>query len=171
MTWKTAATLALLVWMAATAARAQLADSVIEPGHPAIAYGAPAADLVAALNRRLAAGEVRLAFEERTGYLRSLLGALDVPIESQIALFSGTSLQSRIINSRNPRTIYSDAFDALPAAARDAVYRRLWQILSGQDATPKYARLSAADRLAIVEILRDTKKDLPAVFSPAVSRP
>ena len=58
------------------------------------------------LNRKLQSGEVRLEFEERTGYLRSLLAALDVPIESQIVVFSGTSLQSRIINAKNPRTIF-----------------------------------------------------------------
>lgn len=40
----------------------------------------------------------------------------------------------------------------------------MWRVLSGQDAAPKYARLAAADRRAIVEILRDTKKDLPAYF-------
>jgi hypothetical protein len=60
--------------------------------------------------------------------------------------------------------IYSDAFDALPDAARDAVYRRLWQVLSGGDRSPKYERLSAADRRAVVEILRDTKKNLPGYF-------
>jgi hypothetical protein len=37
-------------------------------------------------------------------------------------------------------------------------------VLSGKDTSPKYARRSAADRRAIAEILRDTKKDLPAYF-------
>lgn len=40
----------------------------------------------------------------------------------------------------------------------------MWIVLSGKDTSPKYARLPAADRRAIVEILRDTKKDLPAYF-------
>jgi hypothetical protein len=62
--------------------------------------------------------------------------------------------------------IYSDSFDALPAEARDAVYKRLWQILSGTEKNPKYARLSLADRQAVVEILRETKKNLPAYFQP-----
>ena len=60
--------------------------------------------------------------------------------------------------------IYSDAFGALPRRARDAIYRRMWRVLSGKDGGPKYARLSAAGRRAIVEILRDTKKDRPAYF-------
>ncbi|MEO8259393.1 MAG: hypothetical protein ABI868_18745 [Acidobacteriota bacterium] len=60
--------------------------------------------------------------------------------------------------------IYSDAFDALPAPARDQFYRRLWQVLSGQDKDAKYATLSLADRRAVVEILRETKKGLPDYF-------
>jgi hypothetical protein len=62
--------------------------------------------------------------------------------------------------------LYSDLFDALPAAAKDAVYRRLWQVLSGEERSGKYAHLTLADRRAVVEILRDTKKDLPAYFLP-----
>ncbi len=60
--------------------------------------------------------------------------------------------------------IYSEAFDALPAEAADAIYKRMWQILSGADQSEKYARLSTADRQAILEILRDTKHGLPDYF-------
>ena len=61
--------------------------------------------------------------------------------------------------------IYSPAFDALPAIAKDPIYRRIWEVLSGQEQDPRYrAALSLADRRAIVEILRDTKKDLPPYF-------
>ncbi|HET9361147.1 MAG TPA: hypothetical protein VFO58_15460, partial [Vicinamibacterales bacterium] len=100
------AMLTMLAWAVAVLTSAQLSQSVIEPGHPAIRYGEPAADRVAALNRRLAAGEVRLDFNPHGGYLPGLLAALEVPTDSQIVVFSGTSLQSRIINSRNPRTIF-----------------------------------------------------------------
>ena len=34
--------------------------------------------------------------------------------------------------------IYSPAFDALPAAAKEPIYRRLWQILSGQERDARY---------------------------------
>lgn len=57
--------------------------------------------------------------------------------------------------------IYSDAFEALPAAAKQAVYDRLRVVLSGQDTSAKYKSLSAADRQVVLEILRDTKKDFP----------
>jgi hypothetical protein len=60
--------------------------------------------------------------------------------------------------------IYSEAFDQLPDAAKTAVYRRLWRVLSGQEREAPYDRLSLADRRAIVEILRATKKGLPEYF-------
>jgi hypothetical protein len=66
--------------------------------------------------------------------------------------------------------IYSPAFDALPPLAKDPIYKRLWEVLSGQVPDPRYrSALSLADRQAIVEILRDTKKDLPSYFQ-AVTR-
>jgi hypothetical protein len=37
-------------------------------------------------------------------------------------------------------------------------------VLSGEAREKPYSRLSPADRRAIIEILRDTKKDLPASF-------
>lgn len=60
--------------------------------------------------------------------------------------------------------IYTAAFDALPAEARDAVYRRLWHVLAGGDPDPRYVRLSPDDRRNIIDILRDTKPDLPRAF-------
>jgi len=61
--------------------------------------------------------------------------------------------------------IYSPAFDALPPLAKDPIYRRMWEVLSGQEQDPRYrSALSLADRQSIVEILRDTKKDLPPYF-------
>jgi hypothetical protein len=61
--------------------------------------------------------------------------------------------------------IYSPAFDALPPLAKAPIYKRMWEVLSGQEQDPRYrTALSLADRRAIVEILRDTKKDLPPYF-------
>jgi hypothetical protein len=73
-------------------------------------------------------------------------------------------LQQRLLRYPCSYMIYSDAFDALPPPARDAIYQRIWQVLSGKADAPKYQRLSAEDRRAVIEILRDTKKDLPAYF-------
>jgi hypothetical protein len=85
---------------------------------------------------------------------------------------SGRSLRDFDLNSRLMRypcsfLIYSASFDALPADAKRAVYSRMWAILSGVATEPRYARLTPADREAVVEILRDTKADLPSDFSAA----
>ena len=63
--------------------------------------------------------------------------------------------------------IYNEAFDALPSAAKGLVYERLWAILSGAVSSGDYSKLVAADRRAIIEILRDTKSDLPDFFKAA----
>src|SRR4051794_38426152 len=47
--------------------------------------------------------------------------------------------------------IYSPGFDGLPPIARERIYRRLWEVLSGADQTAAYARLTAVDRTAIRE--------------------
>jgi hypothetical protein len=61
--------------------------------------------------------------------------------------------------------IYSAAFEGLPERIRECLYQRLWEVLTGQDQSPKYAHLSAADRQAILDILRDTKPQLPAYWT------
>jgi hypothetical protein len=73
-------------------------------------------------------------------------------------------LERRLMRYPCSYLIYSDAFDSLPDAARTAVYQRMWQILSGKEKGSKYTRLPAAERRAIVEILRDTKPGLPDYF-------
>ena len=73
-------------------------------------------------------------------------------------------LEHRLLRYPCSYMIYAAAFENLPNAAKLAVYRRMWDILSGKEKDPKYVRPSAADRRAIVEILRATKPDLPAYF-------
>jgi len=75
-------------------------------------------------------------------------------------------LNHRLLKYPCSYMIYSDAFNALPSVAKDAIYARIWQILSGGEKQPRYARLSTADRQAILEILQDTKNDLPRYFKP-----
>jgi hypothetical protein len=57
--------------------------------------------------------------------------------------------------------IYSAAFDGLPKVAKEYVYGRLWEVLTDFDSSETFGHLTGADRRAIREILRDTKKDLP----------
>jgi hypothetical protein len=84
--------------------------------------------------------------------------------------FRDLDLERRLLRYPCSYMIETDAFDGLPAVVKGAVYRRLWAILSGALNGSKYAHLSAEDRRAIIEILRDTKKDLPAAFRSADSR-
>jgi hypothetical protein len=73
-------------------------------------------------------------------------------------------LRTRLLRYPCSYEIYSEPFDALPAVAKAAIYRRLWAVLSGDVRDARYARLSPADRRAVIEILRDTKPDLPAYY-------
>jgi hypothetical protein len=66
----------------------------------------PPTNGIVELNRRLALDQARLVFEPQAGYLRSVLQALAVPVESQIVVFSKTSLMQKIITPQNPRTLY-----------------------------------------------------------------
>lgn len=74
-------------------------------------------------------------------------------------------LQKRLFRYPLSYMIYSAAFDGMPDAARERVYRRLYDVLTGKDTDPKFARLSADDRQNILEIVRDTKKNLPAYWT------
>jgi hypothetical protein len=74
-------------------------------------------------------------------------------------------LTSRLLRYRCSYMIYDAAFDALPAPARDAIYRRMWTVLSGADPSPRYAKFPADERAAIIDILRATKRGLPAYFN------
>jgi hypothetical protein len=78
-------------------------------------------------------------------------------------------LRTRLFRYPLSYMIYSAGFDALPDAIRERVYHRLFDVLSGADRSRTFAHMSAADRRAILEILRDTKKGLPDYFREAMS--
>jgi hypothetical protein len=73
-------------------------------------------------------------------------------------------LSRRLLKYPCSYLIYSAPFYGLPAAAKAAVYQRMWDVLNGQVTGNRYNALSADDRTAIIEILKDTKKDLPAYW-------
>ena len=73
-------------------------------------------------------------------------------------------LEHRLFRYPCSYMIYTVAFDALPGIAKDAVYKRMWEVLSGRVDEAPYTRLIRADRQAILEILRDTKPDLPTYY-------
>jgi hypothetical protein len=74
---------------------------------PGINYmSGPLENPIDTLNRRLEAGTARLTFQGRSGYLRSALEAIGLPIDSQLLVFSPASLQGRRISPTNPRAIF-----------------------------------------------------------------
>jgi hypothetical protein len=74
---------------------------------PPIEYSTSQPDnAISRLQSDLDAGTVRLQSDDRTGYLRSVLKALEVPFESQVLVFSQTSLQRHRITPETPRAIY-----------------------------------------------------------------
>ena len=70
-------------------------------------------------------------------------------------------LERRLFKYPCSYLVYSPSFDALPAAASEYVYQRMWDILSGKDTSEDFAHLTSEDRTAIREILRSTKSNLP----------
>jgi hypothetical protein len=86
------------------------------------------------------------------------------PFDRQGRTLRQLDLRARLMRYPCSFMMYTDAFDALPPAALDAVYHRLWSILSGEDKDARYARLTTADRQAVIEILRETKQGLPQYF-------
>jgi hypothetical protein len=75
-------------------------------------------------------------------------------------------LQTRLFKYPCSYVIYSEAFDALPDAVKDYVMRRVYEVLSSKDTSEDFAHLSAADRKAILEILCETKANLPKSWRP-----
>ena len=69
-------------------------------------------------------------------------------------------LEHRLLRYPCSYMIYSTAFRALSADVRTAIYTRIWSVLS-EPAGSARGRLSAEDRQAIAEILRETLPDLP----------
>lgn len=63
-------------------------------------------DPVARLWRQVAAGQVTLDVSSETAFLKSVLRELDVPVASQVLVFSKTSLQRDLISPQQPRAIY-----------------------------------------------------------------
>jgi hypothetical protein len=75
--------------------------------HPAIGYYTrPTDDPVADLAHRIDEGKARLSFDDTSGYLTSVLDALQVPVESQMLVMSKTGVQGLHTDPSNPRAIY-----------------------------------------------------------------
>lgn len=75
--------------------------------HPAIDYrGGVLSDAVTTLARDIKAGASSLAFDGQQGFLRALLEKLNVPVESQVLVFSKTGIQNAHTSPEAPRALY-----------------------------------------------------------------
>lgn len=102
--------------------------------------------------------------ERLSGYAKTF--AAQGPFDRNGRSLRELDLQARLLRYPCSYMIYSEAFDALPAEAKAAIYERLGRVLSGSLPENRYRRLSLADRRAIIEILRDTKPDLRGYIPP-----
>jgi hypothetical protein len=75
--------------------------------------------------------------------------------------FGELDLGRRLLRYPCSYMVYSEAFDGLSVPVKQAVYRRMTAILSGNDARPHYRWMTADERRDVLEILRDTKADFP----------
>src|SRR5438552_17561181 len=103
------ATLFAVLGHTRSATTEQLSESAFSGSldHPAIQYGDRApTDPVTELDRKIANDQLRLTFSQTDGYLRSLLAELEIPLESQIMVFSKTGIQGALTSPNNPRALF-----------------------------------------------------------------
>jgi hypothetical protein len=113
-----------------------------------------------------------MLFTEETRLTEPIVGvsgfadsfARESPRDSGGRSLRDLDLKTRLFRYPCSYLIYSEAFDQMPPLMKDCVYRRLWQVLSGEEQSQKFASLSSNDRRAILEILRATKQGLPAYW-------
>ena len=81
------------------------------------------------------------------------------PFDHQGRSLRQFDLKKRLFRYPCSYLIYSDSFNALPDLVKQYVYQRMIEVLSGKDQTADFNNLSATDRKAILEILKETKPD------------
>lgn len=75
--------------------------------YPPLNYStAPLKNDIEQLKNKIDKGEVELQYDEKLGYLPSILEKLNIPKSSQVLVFSKTSFQKHKINAKNPRALY-----------------------------------------------------------------
>ena len=135
-------------------------------------------------------GHIRYLKNQENAFLRYLLLTEEIPLTAPVSgdaqyvadftapgprdskgrSLRDLDLQTRMFKHPCSFLIYSEAFDQIPAVMREHLLQRLHDILTGQDTDPQFAKLAAADRQAILEILRETKPNLPAYWQPLAAK-
>ncbi|MEP6671847.1 MAG: hypothetical protein ABJF10_21985 [Chthoniobacter sp.] len=92
------------------------------------------------------------------------------PRDSKGRSLRDLDLQTRTFKYPCSFLIYSEAFDQIPMVMRDHLLQRLYDILTGKDEDPEFSKITANDRQAVLEILRETKPNLPAYWQPLAAK-
>jgi hypothetical protein len=102
-------------------------------------------------------GEARLStpLVPRAGFAARL--ASTTPNDRLGRSFGQLDLVNRLLKYPCSYMVYSEAFEALRPDVKAALYRRMIDTLSSSKAYGPYARVTDADRSAVLEILRETK--------------
>ncbi|AMV23551.1 hypothetical protein VT84_04015 [Gemmata sp. SH-PL17] len=83
------------------------------------------------------------------------------PFDKQGRSLREFDLKARLFKYPCSYLIYSTGFAKLPKEVKDHTLKRLHDVLTEKDTSAPFAHLTAADREAVLEILRDTLPDLP----------
>lgn len=83
------------------------------------------------------------------------------PFDKQGRSLRQFDLKTRLFKYPCSYLVYSKAFTDLPTEVKAHALKRMHEVLTGKDTSEAFAHLSAADRKAVLEILRDTMSDLP----------
>jgi len=148
--WLSVTTMALAVVAVLAASSVACAQSSTFEQPPIDYLNAPVNDAVAQLAGRIASGTTKLDFDDKQGYLLSVLKELGIPISSQTLVFSKTSLQLQRISPRRPRALYfnDDVYvgfcqngDVLEFAATDPMQGAIFYTLDQSKAdSPEFVR-------------------------------
>jgi hypothetical protein len=84
------------------------------------------------------------------------------PFDRQGRTLRELDLKKRLFRYPLSYVIYTESFNAMPAPAKEYVYKRFREILTGADKSMAFGQLSESDRAAVLQILEDTKPDFAA---------
>ncbi|MEX2214408.1 MAG: hypothetical protein WD768_09790 [Phycisphaeraceae bacterium] len=106
--------------------------------------------------------ELKGPIEGTSGFAEAF--AKQGPRDSKGRSLRELDLKTRMFKYPCSYLIHCEAFDAIDKPMRGFLLQRLHDILTGKDTSEEFANLKAEDRKAVLEILRETKKDLPGYW-------
>jgi hypothetical protein len=91
------------------------------------------------------------------------------PRDAQGRSLRDFDLRTRLFRYPLSYMVYSEQLNGLPGPIRERFYRRLYDVLIGKDTRKKYEARSAAERQTLLQILLETKSDLPSYWSSSTT--